>query len=114
MHEMGIATAALEQVLAQATKAGGSRVHRICVRVGSLSGVDPEALRFAFSVVLPGTSAAGAVLDIEPVQAAVRCDACERHFEPVSATLFECPDCHAFSSSLLRGLELDLHAIDIS
>ena len=40
-----------------AQSAGASRVLKLRLRVGSLSGVVPESLRFAFDVVCHGTMA---------------------------------------------------------
>ena len=80
MHEVGIMEAALEAVLNRARVHGAQRVHRIVLRIGSLSGVDPDSLRFAFDAVTPGTIAAEALLEIRAVAAIAHCSACEADF----------------------------------
>lgn len=112
MHELGIAQAALQHVLAQAQGAGAQRVDTILLRIGALSGVDPEALRFAFEAILPTSAAAGARLELETVPALARCRSCGLDYAPGSAALFECPHCRAFGAELLQGRELDLVRID--
>ena len=42
-------------------------VRRVLIRIGPLSGVVPDALRFAFDVAIEGSPIAGACLDIEEV-----------------------------------------------
>lgn len=112
MHELAIAQSALKHVLSAAERAGAARIERIVLRIGALSGVDPEALRFAFAALLPASAAAGAALEFETPPAAARCRACGHEFEPVAAGLFECPRCHALGAEISGGRELDLVRID--
>ena len=114
MHEMGIAQAALQQIAAQAEQAGAKHVHRIVLRIGTLSGVDPDALRFAMEIALPESSAAGAAFEIEIVPARARCQKCSDEFTPADGYLFECPHCHALGGTILQGKELDLASLEIS
>ena len=114
MHELGIAEAALRQVAAQAKEAGATHVHRIVLRIGALSGVDPDALRFAMEIALPESSAAGAEFAIEIVPARARCQKCSNEFTPADGYLFECPHCHALGGTILQGKELDLASLEIS
>jgi len=51
MHEIGIANAIIEAGQIEAARRAGSRLVRIGVRVGTLSGVDNDALRFAFTAL---------------------------------------------------------------
>ena len=81
MHEVGIMASAMDAVLAQAREHGASRVHLIVLRVGALSGVEPEALRFAFDIVAKDTPADGADLEIDTVPARARCPDCDLEFE---------------------------------
>src|SRR6185437_8393479 len=78
MHELAIMDSALNLALDQAQKSGATRLHVIRLRIGSLSGVVPEALQFAFEPLAPGTLAEGAALDIENVPARFWCHGCAR------------------------------------
>ena len=113
MHELGIAESALELALTQAHSAGASRVLRIVIRVGALSGVDAEALRFAFTVILPGTAAEGATLQIDPVAAIAYCPACQKDFSPDTDHFFECPTCGQLCATIKQGRELDLIRLEM-
>jgi hydrogenase nickel incorporation protein HypA/HybF len=112
MHELSIMQSALNQVLQEARLAGATRVYEIRLRIGVLSGVVPDALRFAFEVLTPGTSAVGALLTIEETPARFWCAACLREF--VSANLLaECPDCRRLSGELRGGRDLELTSMEV-
>ena len=61
MHELGIA---LEIVDRAEARADGATVQRVVVEVGAMTAVLPDALRFAWDVVVEGTALAGATLEI--------------------------------------------------
>jgi hydrogenase nickel incorporation protein HypA/HybF len=113
MHELGIAESALAMALAQTEKAGASRILRIVIRVGALSGVDPEALRFGFTAILPGTAAEGATLQIDPVAAVAYCSDCLQDFTPDTDHFFECPTCGRLCGTIKQGRELDLVRLEM-
>ena len=114
VHELGIAESALQLALARAGEAGAGRILRIVIRVGAVSGVDPEALRFGFAAILPGTAAEGAVLQIDPVPALAYCEDCRQDFAPDTAHFFECPRCGRLSGTLKQGRELDLIRLEMT
>jgi hydrogenase nickel incorporation protein HypA/HybF len=65
MHELGIAQAIVEQSVEAARNAGVARVTAVRIRVGELSGVAEEAIRFCWGVVTTGTILDAARLDCE-------------------------------------------------
>ena len=111
MHEVSIMTEALRMAVEAAKSADASRILKLRLRIGSLSGVVPESMRFAFDVVCHGTMAEGATLEIEAVQAACWCGTCQAEF--ACADFFnECPRCHNFSGELRRGREMDIVSVE--
>jgi hydrogenase nickel incorporation protein HypA/HybF len=111
MHEISIMAEALRIAVQAARSAGAKRVTGIKLRVGTLSGAVPDAMRFAWDVVRHGTIAEAAVLEIELVSAAGWCPKCQTGFE-CDPSLFECPRCHELSGELRRGRELDIIAVE--
>ena len=110
MHEVAI----MEEAVRLAVEAAGARrVHKLSLRVGVLSGVVPDALRFAFDVVGKGTAVEGATLEIESVPAACWCAACGEEFESRDL-MDECPRCHNLSGDLRRGRELEIASVEIA
>lgn len=113
MHELSIMEAVRDQALEQAERHGGGRITAITLRIGSLAGVEPEALTMAFNVVMAGTSAEGARLVIEAVAAECFCAGCQAPF-PAQDGVCECPRCGAISRQLLRGRELQLASLELA
>ena len=112
MHELAIMEEAVRMAVATATSSGASRVLALRLRVGALSGVVPEAMRFAFDVVCRDTLAEGARLEIEPVPAVCWCAGCGQEFGCANF-MHECPLCHNVSGELRCGRELEIAAVEI-
>ena len=103
---------ALNMALEKAQQAGAKRIMVLRLRIGALSGVVPDALRFAFESLAPGTQAEGAELAIEEVPARFWCADCASEFE--SETMFaDCPRCQAPSAELRAGREMELTSMEI-
>jgi hydrogenase nickel incorporation protein HypA/HybF len=114
MHEVGIIESALEVIRREAAKNGAAHVARVVLRVGAISGVDSEALRFAFEAVTPGSLAAGAELEIQNVPARAHCRECRADFTIEGGFIFQCPRCQAFSGEVLSGRELELARLEFT
>ena len=110
MHEYSLMLALLERVEEAAAAHHALAVHRVCVQVGDLSGVEPELLESAFAIVRSGTICEGAALEIERVAARWVCPACRR---PLSAgERLQCPACGA-AAELAAGDEILLGQIEL-
>lgn len=114
MHELGLVESAMETVLRHAAERRAAQVNRVVLRIGSLAGVEPEALRFAFDVVTRGTIAEGAELEIEAVEAESFCAECRQTFTPEGGVVFICPRCGSLSGELRHGRELELARIELT
>jgi hydrogenase nickel incorporation protein HypA/HybF len=113
VHEAGLAQAALEIAEERARERGATRIHRLVLHVGDLSGVVTDALRFALEALSPGTPAEGARFDIEVVPVECHCPACDRSFRPADV-IYACPACGAISGDVRQGHELALHSMEVS
>jgi hydrogenase nickel incorporation protein HypA/HybF len=113
MHELALMEEVRRIALEAAAAQGANRIHALQLRVGRLGGVDPDALRFAFEVVMAEEIAAGARLDLEVVPTLCRCGPCGSPFEPEDVILI-CPRCGSPAAEVLAGRELELIALEIS
>lgn len=113
MHELSLMEAVRDQALAAAAAEGATCIELITLRVGELAGVEVDALRFAFPVVMEGTIAAGAELRIEWEAAVCACEPCGHHF-PARDGCCDCPRCGVISRSVLSGRELRLVTLEVS
>jgi hydrogenase nickel incorporation protein HypA/HybF len=113
MHELSIATNIVEIASQHVLEAGGGRVAAVTLRIGRLSCVHEEALRYSFELVREGTLLAGAELRIVAVPVRVWCPRCAAEFELPGIQRFACPICSTPSADICAGRELDLESIDI-
>ncbi len=91
MHEYSLVQSLVERVEQEARARGALAVHRLSIRVGELSGVDPELFRTAYETFREGTICASARLALTTVPATWSCPRCGRPV-PRGAVL-RCPDC---------------------
>ena len=113
MHEVGLMQEALRIAATHAQSSGAARIHVMTMRIGALAGVEIEALRLAFEVVTPGTTAEGAALQLEKVPVGCWCIECERVFQPADC-VFRCPKCHHLSADIRQGREFEVVAVEVS
>jgi len=112
MHEVGLMQSALEIAFAEARKADATRIERLHVRVGNLSGVVPDALRLAFVAGTKDTLAEGAELFLEEIAVECSCECCRTRFRPTDV-IYACPVCGELSSCLRQGRELELVSLEV-
>jgi hydrogenase nickel incorporation protein HypA/HybF len=114
MHEVGIIESTLEVIRREAQAHAASHVARVVLRVGAISGAEPDALRFAFEAVTAGSIADGAELTIEIVPARAHCAACREDFVIDHGFIFSCPRCQALSGDVRSGRDLHLARLEFS
>ena len=112
MHELGIAESILNRVQEESLCHAGARPTKVGVRIGELSGVDPDALSFAFEVLVKSGPLEGLSLEIDYRKRVQRCASCGREFE-ASMLLCSCPDCGSYDSRCIAGQELDIVYIEL-
>ncbi|MET3720589.1 MULTISPECIES: hydrogenase maturation nickel metallochaperone HypA [unclassified Arthrobacter] len=109
MHELSIVQSLIDEVL---DKTGGRAVSSVNLRIGPLSGVLPDALRFCFDVASAGTALAGARLRIDEPQGRGRCRTCGDHFALTDIFLL-CP-CGSADVDVVAGRELRLVSVEVA
>jgi hydrogenase nickel incorporation protein HypA/HybF len=112
VHELGIATAILERVQQEAERHPGARFTKVGVRVGELSGVDPDALAFGFEALVKDTDWEALALEIDYRRRLQRCRACGNEF-PVTDFETRCRQCGALDTACIAGEELDIAFIEV-
>ena len=112
MHELGIAESILNRVQEESLRHAGARPTKVGVRIGELSGVDPDSLSFAFEVLVKSVPLEGLSLQIDYRKRIQRCAACGCEFE-TSILFCSCPDCGSCDSRCIAGHELDIVYIEL-
>mgnify|MGYP001815986780 FL=1 len=113
MHEMGIALEVIKIAIASIPlDMKGARVAQVNLKVGKLSAVVPDSLRFCFDVAGKDTALAGAELIIEEIPVRIRCRDCQAEWR-VETPAFRCRECDSGSVEIVSGRELDIRSIEI-
>jgi hydrogenase nickel incorporation protein HypA/HybF len=111
MHEMSIAQSVLDIILQESRDHRVKRVLSVALRVGELSAVETESLKFCFDLLTKGTLAEGARLNIERVQITCRCRDCAADFS-VKELTFSCTSCGSGRLEMLTGRELSVESFE--
>lgn len=112
MHELSIASTILTTVLREMERRQISAISAIGIRIGALSGIEPEALQFSFDAIKIDTPVQGAELKIEQVLLQGQCQVCDQVFG-VESYVFACPHCQSNRIKVIRGEELDIAYLEI-
>jgi hydrogenase nickel incorporation protein HypA/HybF len=110
MHEASIVESLLDLVKQQAPV--GARVTRVNVRVGLLTGVSPECMRFYFDFFRENTIASGAELAVDMVPLSTKCAFCGGALTLDELTWI-CPTCGGSPLAFDNGNELDLVSLEV-
>ncbi|MGF1664398.1 MAG: hydrogenase maturation nickel metallochaperone HypA [Kineosporiaceae bacterium] len=110
MHELSI-TRSVVRTVTEAT--GEHRVLVVRMRIGVLSGVVPDALRFAWDVAVLDGPLADSRLEIDEVPAAVTCRDCGLTSDLTDPLPLMCPECGRREVDLVRGREIEVVNADI-
>jgi hydrogenase nickel incorporation protein HypA/HybF len=111
MHELGVTQSIISIALKQAEEAQASKIAKISVVIGELSGFVPDCIEFYFDFLSKDTIAQGATLHFESVPAQVRCRNCHTTFCPQDT--WDCPKCHSMNVEIVGGRELYMESIEV-
>ena len=112
MHEMSIALGIVRIAEEEVRKAKANKVEVIEMIIGNLSGVEKDALDFAWPVAVKETVLEGAERKIEYVEGVGKCSDCESEF-PLESLYDACPKCNSYFKDILKGKELKVIALEV-
>lgn len=121
VHELALSRAVVDAVLRHCEN---RRVATVRLRVGALRQVVPESLSFNFEIVARGTACEGAHLEQQRVAGRLRCDRCQREWDPapqpaaeagalIPLPRFRCPGCGRGEAAVIAGEELEVESIEV-
>ena len=107
MHELSLATDIIRAASVELSRMNATCARRIRVRVGELSGMNPDNLRFCLEVLRDGTPLGAAEIDVECVKAKLLCPACGE-VERSGRFGLLCSGCGGSISGFVGGREIDV------
>jgi hydrogenase nickel incorporation protein HypA/HybF len=108
MHELALAESIVGAVC---ERADGRPVRRVTVRIGALTAVVPDAMRFCFDLAVEGTVADGAELAIDHRPGAAHCRTCGLDVR-LDDPILLCP-CGSADLEVTGGRELQIVSMEV-
>ena len=113
MHEMALAEG-IAQIVEGTARANAARaVRAVWLELGALSHVEQEALRFSFDVVVRGTVAEGARLEVVTTPGRAWCMPCGDTVD-LARLGDACPRCGSHQLQVTQGDEMRVKEIEIA
>ncbi len=112
MHEMSICEGILQVLEEQARSQNFQRIKTVWLEIGPLSGVELDALRFGFDVVMRDSLADGCKLEIIETQGQAWCLQCAKTVN-VSQRFDACPDCGSYQLQVTGGDEMRIKELEV-
>jgi len=110
MHEMSIAMNIFDIACEKAGKEEASQIVEIELDIGTLAGIEFQALEFALDTVNRNDLLKTTLFKINKIQARARCNDCQTEFEMINL-YSSCPQCNSFNNKLIIGKELRIKSI---
>ena len=112
MHEMSLCENILDILEQQAREQQYHKVSTVWLEIGTLSSVEPEAMRFCFDAVMKGSLAEKAQLEIVLVQGQAWCLQCNKNVI-IKQRYDACPDCDAFPLQVTNGEQMRIKELEV-
>ena len=113
MHELSIVQSVLGLVKHHLPEGNSGKVTSVKLQIGELSGIEINALRFAFDIARKNGWADEAALNIEYIPGKAHCRDCDSEFhKPTHYTA--CPECGNYLTDLVAGREMKLLSFELA
>jgi len=113
MHELSIAQSVVQAVLESLSGTPACQILKVRLKIGALSGVDADAVRFCYDIATRDTRLEGSILDIETLAVIIRCSHCARDVQLPDPFRLRCTVCGTPSAQIVQGKELEIDSIEI-
>ncbi len=114
MHELSIAISMIDQITEESESRGGLDVEAVHLKLGAFSGVDKDALLFAYELACEGSLLEGSRLVIETIPLVIYCDVCKKDRVPPSLYELRCPECGSPGQKIVSGREIEVASLEIA
>ena len=113
MHEMSLCESVLQVLETEAKRQQFHQVKTVWLEIGTMSGVEIEALRFCFDVIVRNTLADGATLQVIEVPAEAWCLDCAQTVK-IQQRYDTCPHCGSCQLQVIRGEEMRIKELEVA
>ena len=112
MHEYSIVQSLLEQCEQNAIANNATKVKKVVVKIGVMSGVEPDLLQTAFETFKEGTICEGCkyIQNIQKIK--IKCLECDNVSE-LETNEYACPKCKSVKLDVLDGEDMFLMQLEL-
>jgi hydrogenase nickel incorporation protein HypA/HybF len=113
MHEYSIVQSLLDSCEENARKNNSQNVTKVVVKIGVMSGVEPDLLQTAFDTFKEGTmcEACEFIINIQPI--VVKCHKCNSE-STLSKNEYTCPTCQSVELDVIDGEDMYLMQLELA
>ncbi|MCK5790475.1 MAG: hydrogenase maturation nickel metallochaperone HypA [Ketobacter sp.] len=112
MHEMSLCESVLQIVEEEAARQRFSKVKWLQLEIGTLAGVEVEAMRFCFDAVSRNSVLEGAALDIVQPVGQAWCMQCAKTLS-LRERYQPCPECGGYQLQVTGGDEMRIKELEV-
>lgn len=113
MHELSIALSIIEGATEEAERRGDAKIEAVHLKLGKLSGVVKDALRFSWEVACQGTKLENSRLEVVDIPVVVFCEGCRENQTIAAINNLICPQCEAPATKIVSRREMQVTALEI-
>jgi len=112
LHEFSITQSILSIALDKANAVNASKISKVNLVLGELSGIVDDCVEFYFDFLTKDTIAAQASLSFRHPPTRLRCRNCATVFSPDNLN-WVCPNCRAQTIEIISGRECYVESIEV-
>jgi len=112
MHEFSIVTALLEMCEKNAKEHNATKITKVEIKIGKLSGVEPYLLETAFDTFKEEGICAGCEFIVHLQEIVVHCESCHNE-ATLTENEFVCPTCKSTDLRVIDGEEMYLMHLEM-
>lgn len=112
MHEISIAQSILETVKKSIVNLNVTKINKIYISIGVLSGVEKEALLYCFNLIPKDKLFKNAKLIITENVLVIYCPVCKIETSIKNGFILKCAKCGKLTPQIIKGKELTIDKIE--
>lgn len=113
MHEYSIVQSLLDSCEENARANNASKVMKVVVKIGVMSGVEPDLLKTAFDTFKEKTICEEAEFVINIQSVVVKCNECQKE-STLKELEYTCPSCKSLDLQIIDGEDMYLMQLELN
>lgn len=112
MHELSVTKGILKLCLEEGEKHNVSKINKINIKVGELTGLVPSCISYYFNIIAKGTIAEDTEIILERIPVSIKCQQCEYEGE-LGKDNYYCPKCQGNKYKIVKGRDFYLDTMEV-